>query len=156
MCVCICTQNVCLKCACVIFNVAEWQQISVELSEVNETESWRAFCMPCHVSVCTHLYVCEGKRVCVTCMCICLPVTASASAHPVEALHARPFSPRSPWGAVSLPVGLGFPCVTMITFTSTIKSRRAQITVTHGGNPPPHLWTSDEIWWQDLLSSAQP
>lgn len=46
--------------------------------------------------------------------------------------------------------------VTMITFTSTIKSRRTQITVTHRGTPLPHLLDPDEIWWQDLLSSALP
>lgn len=60
-------------------------------------------------------------------------LSLSASAYHVKALHARPFSLLSPWGAVSPPVGLGFPCVTMITFTSTIESRRTQITVT-----PPH------------------
>lgn len=52
------------KCSCVKceMNVVEWQQISAELFEVNEIESWRTFCMPCHVSM--FMYLC-------VCVCVC-------------------------------------------------------------------------------------
>lgn len=94
------------------------------------------YAVPC---LCVHVCLCSTVSATVS-ACVhthaCVSVTARVP-------HARPFSPASPLGAVSLPVGLGFPCVTMITFTSTIKSRRTQITVTHRGTPPhpPRLKT---------------
>lgn len=95
-------------CSCMV----EWQRISVELFEVNETESWRTLCMPWHVSMCTRVSLCSSVSVWVrahvhTHMCVYLSLSVTASAYPVRALHtSQPFSPLSPWGAVSLPLGL--------------------------------------------------
>ncbi len=115
-------------------------------------------CVCYAMSLCASLRLCSSASVsmCVTahrlthmCMYLSPPVTVSASACTAEALQARPLSPLYPRGAVSLPAGHGFPCVTMITFTSTIKSRRTQTTVTHRGarhhHPQPPPLDRDEI-----------
>lgn len=146
-------------CIYIIFNMVEWQQISADLFKVNNTESQSTFSMACYICLCTHVFVWTSASAPTLCTCTHAFVSLCVCGFKFEALLTRPFALLSPRGAVSLPVGMGFPCVTMITFTSTIKSRRTQITVTQWETPPAPLLPCldlDEIWRQDLLSSAQP
>lgn len=120
--------------------------------KVNYSKSRRTFCTPCHsvsMRMCVRAVACVNKHPCLW----------SASAYPVKVLHAKPYSPLSPGGAVSPPAGLGFPCVDNDYLQP--KNRGTQITVTRRG-PSSHPHPShtsldpDEIWLRDLLRSAQP
>ena len=84
--VCICTFNVCFVlvyvCISIIFNMVEWQQISAELSKVNDTESQSTFSMACYICLCervrarlsVHLHTC-------ICVSLCLWVQLRSAAH---------------------------------------------------------------------------
>lgn len=86
-------------------------------------------------------------------MCVspCLPVCTMSRCCMPDLFHCC-----LPWVLFSLSVGLGFPCATMITFTSTVKSRRTQITVMapyhHLAPAPSHLRTLVKYDGEDLRS----
>lgn len=90
-------------------------------------------------------HTCILTRVCI-CLCLWLQV------QPCRSAARQTFLTMFPWGAISLPVGLRVPCATMITFTSTIKSRRAQITVTRRETHPP---SPDPVKYDARICSAQ-
>lgn len=96
--------------------------------------------------------LCAWGLMCIlVCVCVSDSVSVAASAHPVEALHARPFSPPSPWGAVSLPVGLGFPCNNDYLHLNHKEQENPDNCNTQR-NPPP---SSFRPWWNMMAGFAQ-
>ena len=135
-----------LSCVCVCLYYIKLSWVTADLSRTIGGQWDRVlqdlvYAVPC---LCVHVRLCST-----------VTVSARVCLWPPERRTPDLSHRRLPWVPFPYQPCLGFPCVTMITFTSTIKSRRTQLTVTHRGTPPSPL-DPDEIWWQDLLSSAQP